>query len=369
MADPFAIVVLDYDPAPGQFVNVFGLDDPARALGSPVGGGTAVAGNSSVVTLGGFGGTLVLGFDHTVTDDAANPFGMDFIVYGNAFWSAGNPNLRFGEPGVIEISRDTNSNGMPDDTWYLIPGSLISDPNAQWFVQTWDDNLLDNTFPPIQTSTNGVDLSWIPPGRSGVWTSEGYLLPDLFTGSVLPNPLGTAATQEGIFGYTDLSPTLVLGDLNGDNVEDDPFIKPEDFYTIPDDPFTIGVTAGSGGGDAMDIAWAIDPVTGAPANLGGFDFIRIRTGVDIIRDDTGEVSTEIDAVADVAAGMIGDANADGEINLFDAAVLINCLMGPVTPAPPSPCRVMDFDQDGDVDLRDASDLSVAFTIPPMGPSR
>ncbi|MFQ5492135.1 MAG: hypothetical protein ACE5GE_15570, partial [Phycisphaerae bacterium] len=77
--DPFAVAVVEFAPAPGQFVQNAQFDDPTRALGPPVGGGEAAADNTSVVSLGGFGGYIVLGFDHTVTDDAANPWGVDAI--------------------------------------------------------------------------------------------------------------------------------------------------------------------------------------------------------------------------------------------------------------------------------------------------
>ena len=76
--------------------------------------------------------------------------------------------------------------------------------------------------------------------------------------------------KEGVFGYADLSPTLQLGDLDADNVVDDPNADPNDFYTRPDDPLRVGITMGAGGGDAFDIGWAIDAADGSPANLAGF---------------------------------------------------------------------------------------------------
>lgn len=302
--DPFAAVVIDFDPAPGQFVNMPEFNGATRALGPPVGGGTADAGLSSIVSLGGFGGSITLGFDHTVLDDALNPLGMDAIIFGNAVWVGGDPDRHFAECGVIEIALDENGNGVADDQWYLIPGSHITDIAGQFTQQTWDDDIGDPTNPP-------ANASWIPPGQSGVWTTEAYLLPPgVFAPppppfQVVVNPqAGTG--NEGIYGYADYSPTLILGDLDGDNLLDDPLLTPEEFYVRPDDPMSVGVSPGSGGGDAFDIAWAIDPVTGEPANLPGFDFIRITNGVNAIQGPVGEVSPEIDAVADVAPMIGGD---------------------------------------------------------------
>ncbi len=342
---PFATSVIEYAPAPGQFVNDANFNDATKALGRPYGGGFSEPGNSSLVTLGGFGGTIVLGFDHTVRDDPANPFGLDAIVYGNAYWVGGNPNRRWAECGVLEISRDVNGNGLPDDPWYLIPGSHLSDPVSQYEVQTWDDAIEDPTYPPD-------DEWWLPPGATGTWTTEGYRLPSaIFDAIIIENPNGPNATQEGILGYADYSPTNSLP--SGETAEA--------FYTRPDHPFAVGLTPGCGGGDGFDIAWAVVPATGAPAELDGFDFIRITTAVNYVDALFGEKSTEIDAVADVAEGRFGDAEADGDLDLNDYAVFQQCIAGPGAAAPTSPCRVMDFDQDGDVDLFDCARFQADFT--------
>jgi len=261
LPSPFATKILNYTPAEGQFVNDPQFNDPTRALGSPIGGGTIIPDNTKLVTLGGFGGSITLGFDYPVYDDPTNPQGLDCIIFGNAHWLGGDPEARWAEAGIIEISRDTNQNGLPDDPWYLIPGSDITDPINQRY--------------------------------------EGYfILPDIPYADPPIINLETDQT-ESYWGYTDMTPTLRLGDLNADNTIDDPDIEPENFYTIPDDPFIIGITPGSGGGDAFDIAWAIDPDTLQPANLNAFDFIRITTGTYSYGRWFGEVSTEIGAIAAV----------------------------------------------------------------------
>lgn len=319
---PFGTVVIDYQPAPGQFVNNATFNDPTQALGPPAGVGTSAANNESVVTLGGFGGSITLAFGHTVMDDPLNPFGMDATVFGNAFWVGGDPNAHWAECGVIEICRDVNGNGQPDDDepWYLVPGTHIDDPVNQWDQQIWDDDVADDTYPPAFSS-------WIPPDRSGIWTTETFGLPDDVFGepSVIRNPSDNQSI-EGIFGYAEYSPTLVLGDLTGDNIVDDPDVTAEEFYTVPDDPRLTGVTEGSGGGDAFDIAWAVDPQTNELAHLDGFDFIRVTTAVNAVDQGhiVNEKSVEIDAVADVAPDPFGDYDGDGDIDLYDASGIQLC---------------------------------------------
>lgn len=261
LADPprFAVTVHQYQPAPGQFIDDPDYNNPARALGPPVGAGTANGDTTKVVSLGGFGGSITLGFAASVPDNPTNPFGLDCIVFGNAFWTGGNPKLRFAEAAVIEISRDDNRNRIPDDRWYLIPGSHIVDPQGQ--MQDGHYILPDDPFsfaPIYNPRTDGLEL---------------------------------------FYGYGDSTPVLLLGDLNADNVVDVPDMTPEEFYTVADDPFTVGILPGSGGGDAFDIAWAIDPVTGQPARLTAFDFIRISTGPEAENGPLGEMSTEISGVS------------------------------------------------------------------------
>jgi hypothetical protein len=321
----FATRVVEYAPAPGQFVNDPYFNDPARALGSPVGGGVGQADNSKVVTLGGFGGSITLGFDAPVLDDPRNPLGLDLIVFGNAFWSGG-PNSRSAEAGVVEVSADVNGNGLADDAWYVLAGSSLSDPAGSVRAQAWDDDPATETPP--------GNLLWYPLGAPGSFETSGYELASALCVTSAPfllvNPQGAEATEHAFFGYADLSPTLLRGDLSGatGGGGDDSLSDPEDapdleagfFYTVPDDPVRVGIDAGSGGGDAFDLADAVDPTTGAPAGLDGIDFVRISTGCDGIRGVFGEISTEISGVADVRA--LGDLDGDDVISASDLALLL-----------------------------------------------
>ena len=310
----FAGEVVSYVPAPGQFVNspnglgqIF--NDPAHAIGPPIGGGIAGPSNEKVLTLGGFGGSVTLRFASTVLDDPCNPFGLDAILFGNAFWSGGDPGLAFAEPGVIEISLDANGNGLADDAWYVIPGSLIANdpptivPDGVFATQDWDNDA-NTATPPLNTAWYPDDAlyGFVPPGFPSSYQTGGWLLP---TGG------------RGI-GYADQAPTLLLGDLDGDDTVDDLSITPEEFYTRPDNPWAPGITPGSGGGDAFDIAWAVDSATGAAANLEGFDFIRISTGENATQGVLGEKSTEVGAVADVRGDpLFFDVDGSGGVDVED----------------------------------------------------
>ena len=57
----------------------------------------------------------------------------------------------------------------------------------------------------------------------------------------------------------------------------------------------------------------------------------------------------------------GDCNEDGAVNLVDWPSFMGCMAGPVNPYPFPVCACVDFDEDGDVDLRDYGKFLEAFT--------
>ncbi len=271
--DPWADSVVAYVP-----VNpVSGFDDASKAIGEPIGGGGLAPDNSSLVTLGEQGGSLVLKFDTAVIDDPANPMGLDCIVYGNTFFVGGDPQRKFQEPAIIEISRDANGNGLADDAWYLIPGSRAFAPTP--FPSVGEPDGEDNESPFVNT---------------------------LLAGRVR-NPNSTDANPannevEFNWGYAELTPTMP---------------KYLDNYLRPDNPFEVGITSRSGGGDGFDIAWAVDGL-GAPAGITEFHFIRLTNFVDRFMFALAHASTEIVAVADVAADI--DTDTDGILDDYEMRV-------------------------------------------------
>lgn len=98
------------------------LDDPVAAV--PV---YPAFRHFEVVTVG-ENGELVLSFDHPVTDDPRNPYGADFIVYGNT---------------LQELNASQWTNGSPHD--HVVGGTVggddsgrvsVSQDGANWFVFT-----------------------------------------------------------------------------------------------------------------------------------------------------------------------------------------------------------------------------------------
>jgi hypothetical protein len=133
-ADPWADRVVEYTPGDGVGG---GYDNPSRALGSPTRvnffGDTVTPFNTpywetDIVTVG-RGGSLTVAFDEAVTDDAANPFGVDLLVFGNQFYvtdGQGRVSGLFSEGGTIELSADgvqwTTLTGLGAESGYATNG-------------------------------------------------------------------------------------------------------------------------------------------------------------------------------------------------------------------------------------------------------
>ena len=286
--------------APGQFANDAAyniVENASKLLGPPSGGGTAAPDLSSVVSLGMAGGSVVLRFDPPIENHPDNIGGYDFIVFGNSYFYGGDPSAKWQEPGVIWVKKDSDSDGIqdPDEKWYLIPGSHLSSSDSPQTL-TYDNDAGTAALPAAEKIS-----TWWPTGMSSPLTITGqFLLPDALYDS---NGAGAAC-----YGYADVTPTLLLGDLSGadggsgdnstDDAEDYPDIKPVYFYTMPDTPGDSRIDAGSGGGDAVDIGTAVDPDTFEPANLDKITWIKIVSGTQL-DGAVGEYSVEVDAVARV----------------------------------------------------------------------
>ena len=107
--------VYDYTPAPGQFINELktgGFDGTETTMTSAIAYAEKRMNDKNWVSLGGFGGYIVVGFDHSID----NSGGYDISILGNSFSGSS-------EPGIVWVMQDENGNGLPDDTWYELAGS------------------------------------------------------------------------------------------------------------------------------------------------------------------------------------------------------------------------------------------------------
>lgn len=236
-AGPFASSVVDYTPGsnPGA-----GFTDPSTALGeptrvtspgSPFGGAVTgfqtPFGADEVVSIG-EGGSLTVAFDEPVTDDAANPFGIDLLVFGNAFYfDTDFPNGVAGgigsEGGVISVSADgVNFVTVPGvDADGRFPTMGFRDPSAPFTTDTGGPATgtipsdfrkpVDPSFDPI-----GKTLAEIVAGYNGSGGGAGVDIGALGLSEIsfvrIENPAGSGVTPE-IDGFADVPAPGAAGAL------------------------------------------------------------------------------------------------------------------------------------------------------------
>ncbi len=282
---PYISKVYEYCPAPGQFVNEMPRFEPGDTYQSILRKAEeSISGtNDIMITLGGYGGYVTFGFDHTVMNIAGED---DFRIWGNCFYELLQPEKKGGsaEPGIVMVSYDRNCNGLPDDEWFELAGSEYDSPLTRHNysivyhrpdplrqVIADEDNSLDDVY----------YIRWEDSmGGSGFMAKNMFHNQDYFpkwisadclnfTGTVL------APNAEDISGN---GTYFVLYSYPWGYVDNHPNEYPEL--------------------NSFDISRAVDS-DGNPVNLPGADFIRVYTGVNQYCGWLGETSTELSRARDL----------------------------------------------------------------------
>jgi len=269
--------IIEYTPAPGQFINT--------ASGSPEAALSLTNKGGGLVSLGGFGGYIILRSSGSIENDPGNPFGVDFTIFGNAMshWS---------EPGIVSVMKDENGNGIPDETWYELAGS------DHFFPRTISDYQISYTNP---HSDVAADIHWEDnQGATGLLLKNSFQRQPYYPDPLIFSTIGESKCE---FEGTRIEPILDFSNP-AQNVSykrrfgyADNNYRIDSEYLLPDDPYTAG--SQNSGGDGMDINWAIDG-DGQYIDLDKIDFVKIYTAVNANGRFLGELSTEISHMIDVA---------------------------------------------------------------------
>jgi hypothetical protein len=256
--------VYEYLPAPGQFINetkTGGFTDKHTTQEAANAYAEERFAKGIWVSLGGFGGYVVVGFDHSID----NTGGYDFAVIGNSFNNSS-------EPGIVWVMQDENGDGMPNDTWYELRGCETGLPTT---LQNYAVTYYRPTEP-------GKSVKWTDSeGQSGeidylkAYHKQDYYYP-LWVESDSYTLTGTRLEaknydQSGKGTYWVL-PTFDWG--YADNFSSIDRVNPKSV----DNRFKIS--------DAMDSE-------GKAVSLDYIDFVKVQTGVNSKSGWLGEVSTEV----------------------------------------------------------------------------
>lgn len=264
--------VYEFLPAPGQFVNE---DYTVATMAEACTWAEERMARKGYVSLGGFGGYIVVGFDHSILNDG----GYNIAITGNPFDGSS-------EPGIVYVMQDENGDGLPNDTWYELKGSEYGKPET-------DSDYAVTYYRP---DAPGQDVPWRDNrGGSGVieylaeFHTQDYYYPawveaDSYTlRGVCLESRSYDASGNGTYwvnpsfdwGYADNFSSI-------DRLTDDenPNADPADNH--------------------FKISHAVR-FDGAPADLAYIDFVKIQVGVNQQCGWIGEVSTEVFGVKDYNA--------------------------------------------------------------------
>ena len=280
---PYISQVLEYAPAPGQFVNLMPIYEPGDTYQNMLQKvQNAIMGtNKELISLGAWGGYVTFAFDHSVVNI---PHAKDFLIEGNAFLSSAMQKGGSSEPGIVMVSIDMNQNGVADDVFYQLRGSEYHHP------QTIHDYAITYYKTPANHVPQGNKKAPITDSTYIRWTDnqgmQGYVKKNSFH-------------QQDYFPQWVSDSTLSFkGTCLPDNAYD----------RDGDGMYYVQTFFGEGYADcnpndsvelcSFDIDWAIDSL-GNAVKLPCVDFIRVYTGVNNECGWLGETSTEISHAKDL----------------------------------------------------------------------
>lgn len=288
--------VYDFRPAPGQFVNTMPEYEEGdtqesinqKAQGLLMDGGT--------VSLGAYGGYIVMGFDHMVE----NRQGVyDLQVLGNSFNAAASQAGGASEPAVVYVSYDANGNGLPDDEWYELAGSEYGKAQTLHnytvtYHRTPEDHVATPT--PGTAVTDNTYIRWTD-SEGG----EGYVEMNSFHRQNYW-PQWQAGEETLTFTGVRLASNSV--DRSGEG---------KDYFQTP---YPWGYADNLPNADnhsKLDLQWAVN-AQGKPANLPGIHFVKVQTAILQNNGWLGESSTEVSGAVDLHMTG-GDAPVNGDVEL------------------------------------------------------
>ena len=373
---PWLTRVYEYRPAPGQFINTL----PLARVGEPVDSVLArcrasICGRidtttqifqgqvitridtvwaESLISLGGYGGYVIVGFDHPVV----NMHTWDFDIQGNAFYSDMMVSGGSCEPGIVMVGVDTDGDGVPSDgdKWYELAGSEYSHPKTQHdYTITYyrpdenkpktpsatDHSLIDTTY--IRWTSNDVN----PDSTSGYMSRNSFHMQPYW-------PLWLQGEETLTFSGTKMRCNAVDIGGNDGNPYFVQFCFPWGYVdNLPNHPSRQPGVDGYNPGFKID--WAVDE-QGRHVNLTHIDFIKVYNAVNQYCGWIGETSTEVAAGIDFHPDAVmppvitGDVNGDGEVSVSDINSVIDVILGGAT------LPSADVNGDGEVGVSDVNAL-------------
>ena len=257
-------MVFEYTPAPGQFIGetkTGGFSGEELTSADAVSYAEMRLSESKFISLGGFGGYVIVGFDHSID----NSVGYDIAIGGNAFKGSS-------EPGVVWVMQDENGDGEPNDTWYELQGS---ESNAETTIKEYSVTY-------YRPTVAGQPVRWSD--SEGAEGEIDYLAAYHQQESYYPQWI-----QED--SYT-LSGTRLEARNYDSSGNGSMWVQPAYGWGYADNFSDEDHTLEGGNMNLFDIANAIDS-EGKAKELKYIDFVKVQTAVNAKSGWLGELSTEV----------------------------------------------------------------------------
>ncbi len=260
---PYITKVFDYQYGPGQHAALIPSDWKGDDfIGQPW------SGTKRYTSLGGWGGYIIAGFDHVIS----NGTGGDFAIFTQPGPAS--------EPGVVFVMNDANGDGIPNDgEWAEIRGSEYDHPETIHNYQvtyykpagngniTWKDNKgSSGELIPVFDSSSWW---WAGYGNKTEVTFSGVKLPNAYQNSSIQADIENWVVRPGLFssGYAECYNNLDYNNSLKANI--------------------------------FDISNSVDN-SGHKVSLSGISFVKVQSGVFQIAGWLNEISTEVSGAADLS---------------------------------------------------------------------
>lgn len=246
-------------------------------------------------SLGSLGGYVQYDFhSNPIRNLDTNPYGVDFVVYGNAF--NGNPEAAAVQVYAQEVLTDDGNGNITYGPykWYELAGSMYYSDSAvrnATVYYTKDDAGLHATVNGVIHSQNPFTTAatWFPT-KSGMNHEATSGVNNALTNTYITEYTANTLKFAGItsipdsdsnadyaFGYADVTPVP--------SVKDGTPVNPYTPYTSDKD-----------GGDGFDLAWAVEIGGTTPVKIDNAKYVRIYSAVLYNTGIFGETSPEITGI-------------------------------------------------------------------------
>lgn len=306
--------VLEYLPAPGQFVNQLPEYEDGdtqeimnRKALEAIGG---INRDKDMISLGAWGGYVIFGFDHSVQNVEGK---ADLCIEGNAFVAnsigdnLGSKEIMEGsvEPGVVMVSYDKNNNGLADDEWFEILGSgSLTLENESWY------SFMKTKYPDIDlTIHRDYEMTYYRPKSEKPQDPNKYI-------EWSDNKNKKDFMPRNKYHEQPYYPLWIKSDkmtFKGVRLANNMYRQNsgEGFYLQLAYKYGyVDNVPNNHKNNNIDISWAVDK-NGKKVKLPYIDFVKVQTGVYGVThsNSIGEISTEVLRAMDLHIAPATDINS------------------------------------------------------------